>query len=358
MKPYKNYNKIHSFFREFLRRIRFFFRYIKGKRYPENSYYPDSPRKPKWRIRMENILYILRYGDMNEFYFMYGLDRKGCHNSRDFINYREFARSRDKYNLLSFPNYACVLRDKVLFSAFLRMFGIMGPESVALIRNGKVFVFQTRETVSVDTFLDMNQDVFVKLLTGECGKGVFPLRNSGFSREELHTMFVRSVFLVEKRVKQHHVISEMYPDAVNTIRLVTYKNPSTGKIDVLPSVMRIGVNGAKVDNWSQGGIAVGINLGKGTLKKEGLYRPEIAKVAYCHPNSGVVFDGFKIPFFNKAVSDAIFLHSNLELQSIGWDIAISEDGPVFIEGNDNWEVSLNQACNRDEALEFYKRFHC
>lgn len=307
---------------------------------------------------MENLSYIFRYGDMNEFYFMYGFDRKDCHDQKNFINYRKFASSRDKHNLSFFPNYACVLRDKVLFSAFLRMFGIMGPESVALIRNDKVFLFQTHETVSVDAFLDMNQDVFVKLLTGECGKGVFPLRDSGFSREELRRMFASSVFLVEKRVEQHHVISEMYPHAVNTIRLVTYKDPSTGKIDVLPSVMRIGVNGAKVDNWSQGGIAVGINMKDGTLKKEGLYRPEIAKVAYCHPNSGVVFDGFKIPFFNKAVSDAIFLHSNLNIQSIGWDIAISENGPVFIEGNDNWEVSLNQACNREDAVEFYKRFHC
>ena len=29
--------------------------------------------------------------------------------------------------------------------------------------------------------------------------------------------------------------------------------------------------------------------------------------------------------------------------SIGWDIAITKDGPMFIEGNDRWEVSMIQA---------------
>lgn len=34
------------------------------------------------------------------------------------------------------------------------------------------------------------------------------------------------------------------------------------------------------------------------------------------------------------------------VRAIGWDIAISQDGPVIIEGNDNWEISLQQACDR------------
>ncbi len=33
------------------------------------------------------------------------------------------------------------------------------------------------------------------------------------------------------------------------------------------------------------------------------------------------------------------------MQSVGWDIAIGENGPVFIEGNDNWEINGPQICN-------------
>ena len=35
----------------------------------------------------------------------------------------------------------------------------------------------------------------------------------------------------------------------------------------------------------------------------------------------------------------MFFHSMLkDIHSIGWDIAIGENGPIFIEGNDNWEA--------------------
>ena len=34
-----------------------------------------------------------------------------------------------------------------------------------------------------------------------------------------------------------------------------------------------------------------------------------------------------------------------DIHSIGWDIAFTENGPIFIEGNDNWEITGIQATN-------------
>ncbi|TES91431.1 MAG: hypothetical protein E3J87_07835, partial [Candidatus Cloacimonadota bacterium] len=31
-----------------------------------------------------------------------------------------------------------------------------------------------------------------------------------------------------------------------------------------------------------------------------------------------------------------------ELRSVGWDIAISKNGPVLMEGNDNWDMIIAQ----------------
>jgi glutathione synthase/RimK-type ligase-like ATP-grasp enzyme len=40
------------------------------------------------------------------------------------------------------------------------------------------------------------------------------------------------------------------------------------------------------------------------------------------------------------------LHEKLSsIRVIGWDIAITSDGPVFIEGNDNAEISGLQTVN-------------
>ena len=46
-----------------------------------------------------------------------------------------------------------------------------------------------------------------------------------------------------------------------------------------------------------------------------------------------------------------------DIHSIGWDIAITKDGPIFIEGNDNWELSLMQACNGGLKGEFEEFFY-
>jgi hypothetical protein len=45
-----------------------------------------------------------------------------------------------------------------------------------------------------------------------------------------------------------------------------------------------------------------------------------------------------------------------DIHSIGWDIAITEDGPVIIEGNDNWEISLVQICSHGLQGEFNSYF--
>ena len=42
------------------------------------------------------------------------------------------------------------------------------------------------------------------------------------------------------------------------------------------------------------------------------------------------------------------------VRSIGWDIAITDSGPCFVEGNDNWEISLNQAADRGLRKAWYE----
>ncbi len=59
------------------------------------------------------------------------------------------------------------------------------------------------------------------------------------------------------------------------------------------------------------------------------------------------FDGTAIPHYWQAVDMAIDLHSKAfyGLYSIGWDIAFSPEGPVIIEGNENWGVDVLQLTN-------------
>ena len=65
---------------------------------------------------------------------------------------------------------------------------------------------------------------------------------------------------------------------------------------------------------------------------------------------------YTIPYVKEAIEQAKYFHSLLNLHSVGWDIAIGEDGPIFIEGNDNWEINGPQSCNKGLAKEFKEYF--
>ncbi|HET6556569.1 MAG TPA: sugar-transfer associated ATP-grasp domain-containing protein, partial [Prolixibacteraceae bacterium] len=56
-----------------------------------------------------------------------------------------------------------------------------------------------------------------------------------------------------------------------------------------------------------------------------------------HPITKQQIIGFHVPFWNETlqmIKKAALLHP--ENKSIGWDIAITANGPELIEGNHNW----------------------
>ena len=85
------------------------------------------------------------------------------------------------------------------------------------------------------------------------------------------------------------------------------------------------------DNFHQGGKGVLVNLENGTLVGNG-----IDKKLYESKDSitGITFDGFKIPYWDeikKMVLEAALVNDKVNI--VGWDVAISKNGPVIIEGN-------------------------
>ena len=93
-------------------------------------------------------------------------------------------------------------------------------------------------------------------------------------------------------------------------------------------------------------IFVGIDMNNGSLFETGFLKPQFGTSVKIHPDSQVSFKDYVIPFYKEAESMALKLHRYLyRCHSIGWDIAITENGPVFIEGNGLWEISLLQAAH-------------
>ena len=69
-------------------------------------------------------------------------------------------------------------------------------------------------------------------------------------------------------------------------------------------------------------------------KLEGLAVDKGGNAHKCHPVTKVAFDGFEIPFRSE-VLDIVDRGMDLcpEAGYVGWNVAITQHGPVLIEGN-------------------------
>lgn len=141
--------------------------------------------------------------------------------------------------------------------------------------------------------------------------------------------------LVQEFFYQHPSLKRLHESSVNTIRVLSLV--WKGQVVILSSVMRMGMNNKQVDNLSAGGMYCGIDE-NGQLAKNAFanYKGSMDSVYTQHPNSGVVFENYQIPNFDKIV-DAVkrvaprFCRIG---KMIAWDFCIDESGePVMIETN-------------------------
>jgi len=138
-------------------------------------------------------------------------------------------------------------------------------------------------------------------------------------------------YLIEDAIVQHEKMNELYSGSVNTLRMVTLVD-NQNEPHFMYALVRMGQKGAKVYNISSGGMYAPVN-------SEGIitHGAFCDKEGFCHdihPTSGTKFVGFEIPYFKDAVE--LVKKAALEvpgMRYIGWDVAITESGPVLVEGN-------------------------
>lgn len=333
------------------------------------SYYPEKKSKSDQERFNDLVEQIKTYGWPDFQYLQYGMDVKTPEECAKYVNAMEFVYRRNYLNFesKSFDTECCILRNKLFFDIFAKGIGIKTPTIEYFYTENVLYdMHDGFKPFSFSELVKMEKSYFCKDLNGECGNGIFILivKEGQFviddkivSEEDLLAIITGKQYIFQTMLVQHAEMSRLYPNSINSIRLVTVRSMKDNKIHVLPSILRMGANGSFVDNTSQGGIACGFDILTGQLNETGLYKPQFGRLTSEHPNSKVRFSEFKIPFIDKAISQATFFHSMLKnIHSIGWDIAIGPEDPIFIEGNDDWEITGPQSCNRGLRKEFEEYF--
>ena len=148
-------------------------------------------------------------------------------------------------------------------------------------------------------------------------------------KEFFNNCIANRIFL-EELVIQHPGMNELCDKSVNTMRIMTFND--NGKPRIIWMGLRVGNGINAVDNFHAKGMGVNIDINTGKLVGNAIDKDlnEFEE----HPTSHVKFDGFQIPCFEEAKQ--MVLKASLRSDKIlvvGWDVAISENGPVIIEGN-------------------------
>lgn len=201
---------------------------------------------------------------------------------------------------------------------------------------------KNKSSADLRRFCKNKETIFVKTPDSFGGQGIGEIKITPYTNFDVlfNELIANSQTLVEEKIVQHEKMSSLHPSSINTVRVVTLKKD--GQVHILSRILRMGIGGKVVDNITSGGIYV-------PLDEKG----EIRYPAFCdktgesfniHPTSKVFLAGFKVPYFEEVIRMVTAISEEEEdMNYVGWDVAVTPDGPVIVEGNNtpSYEILQN-----------------
>lgn len=181
-------------------------------------------------------------------------------------------------------------------------------------------------------FLAQQNVILFKPMEGSSGQGIFKIERQEWEND-FSSFFMRlkekGHAILEELVVQHDALQSLNPSSVNTIRVATLLGDKMQ--GVVYAFIRIG-NGKVIDNVDCGGMAARVDLQSGRILTKGA--DKLGNVFERHPFSGIDIVGFQIPYWEEVMQMCLAASRKIpQMRFIAWDVAITNKGPIFIEGN-------------------------
>lgn len=280
------------------------------------------------KLDLDMISCTLKYGlSFHEFYY-YDLWKKSAELRSEYASMGFMYEFQKKFNPL---DKRARLSNKNLFDVAYAEYlhrDMINPLTSSIDR--------------IDGFIKDKKKVVLKKSTGGQGKFVKIIELEGKTGEWIKSYAEQLQFdILEDFVYQHDSLQKLSPNSLNTIRFITFLKKN-GTVEIVGSSLRMGLD-KKTDNLSSGGITCKVNVNTGIIESKG-YSFDITKpLCDVHPISGVKLEGFQIPYWEDVKSMCIKAASKYDdNRCIGWDVAITNDGPLLIEGNHDWGARVWQ----------------
>ncbi|MXN66618.1 hypothetical protein GR183_17005 [Stappia sp. GBMRC 2046] len=325
-------------------------------------YFRTGDRKPLM-TQVADILHLWRlYRYIPYQYVKHGLFRRsfGAEIAR-YLPPELLHRTREAANA---GGDRTLIQDKLAFEERLALAGTPSARTLYRLKDRLIF---DREGCPV-TFgefasgiedLHLPRGIIVKPRGGGSGSAIFRMRvedgkllHEGAAlsdKEFFHLVFMTNngfywdEFLVQETIVQHADMERFNPTSVNTVRIDTLIGDN-GRVEFNAAAIKIGAPGAITDNVSNGGVTAGIDLATGRLDRSARTDAKFGGGYFdlCERYS-MSPDTLQIPFWDEVLRIVTkAAEVMLPFRSLGWDIAISKDGPVIIETNYDYGVDILQ----------------
>ena len=289
-------------------------------------------RIKRYLKRIDEVAYknnkstLLMVIDVAIWYIFYGA------TLTDYLNYEFYNKSiskRRKYAVVRTQNK---FYEKVSPSKYKEFFTIK-PNFLNNFKNyvGRSFYVPEDGVDALKKFLSKNKEFMIKPIDGLGGADVKKMKSSEVGNlSSFIDYLVENRMFLEELIVQHKKMSTLCPTSVNTIRIMTFVN--NNRSEILYAALRVGNGVYEVDNFHKGGMGVSIDTRTGKLKGNAIDKD--LNEYKLHPTTRMYFNKFEIPYWNevrKMVLDAALV--NKKIKVVGWDVAITKNGPVLVEGN-------------------------
>lgn len=247
---------------------------------------------------------------------------------------------------------ARILNDKLAFHEFCAAHGLPTARLFAVVAKGTIAWTDPEMTTLPPV------DLFLKPRKGNGGSGAerWACRDGQYRRhgsrmvldargltERLTKLSREQTYLVYECLTGHPEIRDLSAGALSTFRLHTMLNEA-GKVEHLFTMFRMSQFPQRIVD-TQDGIAAAVDPQTGVLGHASNSSP-LARWMDQHPVTGARITGRRIPFWHEALALALATHAQLRSPYIiGWDVAVTERGPVILEANKSPDVEIEQRLN-------------
>lgn len=193
-------------------------------------------------------------------------------------------------------------------------------------------------------------DIFFKPLKGRGGRGCERWLRQADGRYADQHGTVKSVeelldhiraqarnepVIVQKALMGHAALRDLAINVLTTCRVMSVKN-EVGNYEVTHAVFKSSTRSdSVVDNFHKGGIVSRVDVETGRLgpaSDAGTRQPCVW--FDLHPTTGAAITGRQLPFWQETKDLLCRGHAAFpDRVTIGWDVAITDEGPVIVEGN-------------------------